>query len=441
MRIGALRGESRRAYNTTPVPGRLKASQRQAHGFYGAAEPKFGQYPRPISMLCSGVEIRGSQPGHERAMPDSPSPKNGVRYSPLAQQFADPEPILNDIRKLVASGDFTLGKVVGEFETMFATMLGVKHAIGVGSGTDALKISFKAAGLGPGDEAITPANTFWATVGALAEIGAKPVFVDCGDVFGMDLDKIEAAITPRTKAIIPVQLTGDVIDMPRLMAIAKARNLVVIEDACQSLMGEWDGRKAGTFGLAAAFSMHPLKIINVWGDAGIIVTDDDEMDRRCRLLRNHGLKTRDEMSIYGYNSRLDSLQAVVGKHMLPQVPGWVEKRIANAAYYDRAFAGLRGVHIPPRNPHTKNVYLLYILFAERRDALLAHCLAHGIEAKVHYPIPLYRQEALQHLGYKLGDFPVADRHARETITFPVDQYLTRQDFDYVIDVVRRFYRS
>lgn len=372
-------------------------------------------------------------------MPHSPPPITGVRYSPLAQQFANPEPILDDIRKLVASGDLTLGKVVAEFEAMFATMLRVKHAIGVGSGTDALKIAFKAAGLCAGDEVITAANTFWATVGALAEVGVKPVFVDCDDSFGMDLDKVEAAITPRTKAIVPVQLTGDVIDMGRLMAIARVHNLPVIEDACQSLTGEWEGRKAGTFGLAAAFSMHPLKLINVWGDAGIVVTNDDEVDRRCRLLRNHGLKNRDEMAIYGYNSRLDSLQAVVGKHMLPQVPAWAERRRANAAYYDHAFAAIRGVRVPPRNSHGKNVYLLYILFAERRDELLAHCLANGIEAKVHYPIPLYRQEALRHLGHNIGDFPVTDRHARETITFPVDQYLTHAELDYVVETVRRFY--
>ena len=371
-------------------------------------------------------------------VPPNSNPLN-VRYSPLADQFADPEPILADIRALVASGDFTLGKAVGEFEAMFARMLGVKHAIGVGSGTDALKIPLKAAGIGPGDEVITTANTFWATIGAIAEVGGRPVLVDCDERFGMDLDKIEAVIGPKTKAIMPVQLTGDVIDMPRLMDLADKHKLIVIEDACQSLFGEWQGRRAGSFGLASAFSMHPLKIINVWGDAGIVVTNDDEMNRRCRLLRNHGLKTRDEMAILGYNTRLDSLQAVVGKHMLPQVPGWIERRIANAAYYDRGFAGIAGVRIPPRDPRSKNVYLLYILFAERRDALLEHCIAQGIEAKVHYPVPVYRQEALNYLGYRAGDFPVSDRHALEMITFPVDQYLSPAHLDRVIDVVRSFY--
>lgn len=362
-----------------------------------------------------------------------------VRYSPLADQFADPEPILNDIRTLVASGDFTLGKVVAEFEAMFARAVGVKHAIGVGSGTDALKVPLKALGLGPGDEVITAANTFWATVGAIAEVGARPVFIDCDDSFGMNLDLLEKAIGPKTKAIMPVQLVGNVLDMPRLQAIAEKRGLPVVEDACQSLFGEWQGRRAGTFGIAAGFSMHPLKIINVWGDAGLVVTNDDEMNRKCRLLRNHGLRNRDEMEMLGFNTRLDSIQAVVGKRMLPLVPDWVERRIKNAAHYDRAFAQINGVRIPPRDPNCKSVYLLYILFAERRDELLAHCLANGIDAKVHYPTPLYRQDALRHLGYEKGAFPVTDRHAREMITFPVDQYLGTADLDQVVSVVRSFY--
>jgi len=377
---------------------------------------------------------------HASAAGQSSAPR-AIRYSPLADQFSDCEPILDDIRRLVASGDFTLGKVVAEFEAMFAAAVGTKYAIGVGSGTDALKVPLKALGVGPGDQVITAANTFWATVGAIAEVGATPVFVDCDDSFGMNLDLVEKAIGPTTKAIMPVQLAGNVLDMPRLMSIATAHGLPVVEDACQSLLGEWNGRKAGTFGLAAGFSMHPLKLINVWGDAGLVVTDDAEMDRKCRLLRNHGLRNRDEMEMLGYNTRLDSIQAVVGRRMLPQLPGWAEKRIARAAYYDRAFLQMPGVKVPPRDQRCKSTYLLYILFAERRDALLAHCLAHGIEAKVHYPIPLYRQQALRHLGHAEGAFPVTDRHAREMITFPVDQYLTAADQDYVISVVRSFYEK
>lgn len=364
-----------------------------------------------------------------------------VRFSPLADQFQNPDAIFDDLRALVASGDFTLGKAVSEFEKAFANQIGIKHAIGVGSGTDALKVPLKAIGVGPGDEVVTAANTFWATVGAINEVGAKPVFVDCDDTFGMNLDLLERAITSRTKAIMPVQLTGSVVDMPRVNAIAEKHGLKVVEDACQSLFGEWQGRKAGTFGIAAGFSMHPLKMINVWGDAGIVVTNDDAVAERCRLLRNHGLRTRDEMEILGYNTRLDSLQAVVGLRMLPQLAGWVEKRIAAARHYDRAFAQMPGLRIPPRHPSSKSVHLLYILFAEHRDELLAHCLAQGIEAKVHYPTPLYRQKAMKYLGYSLGDFPATDRHAREMITLPLDQYLSTAQLDEVIGVVRTFYEK
>ena len=362
-----------------------------------------------------------------------------VRYSPLAQQYANPEPIFEELRELVRTGDFTLGKPVGEFEEMFASMLGLRHAIGVGSGTDACKLPLKALGVGSGDEVITCANTFWATVGAIAEVSAKPMFVDCDDSFCMDVSALEAAITPRTRALMPVHLTGDVADMPRIMEIAARRRIPVVEDACQSLLGEIDGRKVGTFGIAAAFSMHPLKVINVWGDAGVVVTNDAEMDRKLRLLRDHGLKNRDEMEILGYNTRLDSVQAVVGKYIVRQTRDIVVKRAQNAAYYDAGFRHIPGVRIPPRNPRTRHVYLLYVLFAEQRDRLLSHCIEHGIEAKVHYPIPLYQQEALKFLGYRAGAFPVTDRHAKECITFPVDQHLSREEMDYVIETVRNFY--
>lgn len=362
-----------------------------------------------------------------------------VRYSPLPQQFGEVDAVFDELRTLVASGDFTLGRPVAEFEQMFAASVGRRFAIGVGSGTDALKLPLKALGVGHGDGVLTCANTFYATAGAIAELGAHPVFVDCDDSFCMDSDQIEAALTPRTKAIMPVHLTGALANMEKVMAVADKHGLAVVEDGCQSLLGEWDGRMSGSWGVATGFSMHPLKIINVWGDAGVVVTDDPEMDRKLRLLRNHGLRSRDEMEILGYNSRLDSVQAVVGKWILGQVRDIVAKRIDNAAYYDRGFAQIPNVRVPPRSPRTKNVYLLYMIFAEDRDRLLAHCIAKGVEAKVHYPIPLYRQQALRHLGHEDGAFPVTDRHARETISFPVDQHLSRREQDYVIDTVRNFY--
>jgi aminotransferase EvaB len=362
-----------------------------------------------------------------------------VRYSPLAQQFADVNSVFDELRTLVASGDFTLGKPVREFEEMFAAAVGVKHAIGVGSGTDAVKLPLRALGVGHGDEVITAANTFYATVGAIAEVGARPVFVDCDETFSINVDLLEQAITHRTKAIVPVHLTGDVAEMPRIMQIAERHKVPIIEDGCQSLMGEYNGQRVGTWGIATAFSMHPLKIINVWGDAGVVVTNDDNMNRRVRLLRNHGLRNRDEMEILGYNSRLDSAQAVVGKWIVRQLPQIVAGRIEAAAYYDRGFAGIPQVKIPPRRGYTKNVHLLYILFAQDRDALLEHCIDNGIEAKIHYPVPLHLQDALRYLGYKPGDFPVSERHCREGISFPVDQHLSRAEQDYLIETVRGFY--
>jgi len=362
-----------------------------------------------------------------------------VRYSPLAQQYAEPDEIFRELRELVRTGDFTLGKPVPEFEAMFAAALGMRHAIGVGSGTDALKLPLRALDLARGAEVVTCANTFYATAGAIAEAGCRPVFVDCTDDFCLDVDQLEAAITDRTGAIMPVHLSGEVADMPRLMSIAGRHGIPVIEDGCQSLMARHSGRLAGSWGIASGFSMHPLKIINVWGDAGVVVTDDAEMDRKLRLLRNHGLRNRDEMEVLGYNSRLDSVQAVVGKWILRQVDDIVARRISNAAYYDAAFSGISGVRVPPRSAETRNVYLLYMLFAERRDELLRHCIERGIEAKVHYPIPLYLQDALRFLGHKPGDFPVTDRHAETLISFPVDQHLTREEQDYVVETVRGFY--
>lgn len=362
-----------------------------------------------------------------------------VRYSYLPQQFGEIDDLLETLRQFVPTGDFTLGVPVAEFEQKFAKLIGTKHAIGVGSGTDALKLPLKAAGVGFGDEVITAANTFIATVGAIAEIGARPVFVDCDDSFCMDVSQVEAAITEKTKAIMPVHFTGYMTEMEPLLKIADKHGLVVIEDACQSILANIGGKNAGTWGAAAGFSLHPLKNLNVWGDAGVVVTDSDEMNDKLRLLRNHGLINRDEIAIMGYNSRLDSVQALVGNWLVGQTHDITDKRIANGAYYDAHFKDVPQLRLPPRPSGRKRVFHLYILFAEQRDALNEFCQANGIESKVHYPIPLYQQEGLKQFGYVAGDFPVTDAHARSIITFPVDQHLSPEEQDYVIETVRRFY--
>lgn len=362
-----------------------------------------------------------------------------VRYSYLAQQFADPTEILENIRQVVLRGDFTLGREVAEFEGRFAELIGARHAVGVNSGTDALKLPLKALGVGPGDEVITTANTFIATVGAINEVGARPVFVDCTDSFVMDVAQVEAAITPRTRAIMPVHFTGEVVNMSELTAIAERYGVPIVEDACQSILGEWDGRRAGVWGVAGGFSLHPLKNLNVWGDSGVIVTNDDEMARKLRLLRNHGMASRDEVEVLGYNSRLDTVQAVVGNWLIGQTHDITAKRIDNGAWYDAAFAKIPQVKVPPRPARCRRVFHLYMVFAQGRDALYEYCKAAGISAKIHYPTPIYRHPGLAHFGYRRGDFPVADRHGGEVVSFPVDQHISREEQAFVVETVRSFY--
>lgn len=373
-------------------------------------------------------------------------PRFKVRYSYLPQQFGEVDDLFDQLRRFVPSGDFTLGEPLAQFEARFADLIGARHAIGVGSGTDALKLGLKAVGVGHGDEVITAANTFIASVGAIAELGAKPVFVDVDDSFCMDVGQVESAITPRTKAILPVQLTGEIVDMPRLMVVAAAHGLPVVEDACQGILAaieDGDGalQNAGTWGVAGGFSLHPLKNLNVWGDGGVVVTSDDGVAHRLRLLRNHGMRNRDEIEILGYNSRLDTLQAIVGNWLIGSTHDITAKRIDNGAYYDAAFAGIDGIRVPARRPGVRRVFHLYIVFAKDRDGLLRHCLDEGIEAKVHYPIPLYLQDALRFLGHRPGDFPVTDAHAAGIISFPCDQHLTRAEQDLVIGTVRSFYEK
>lgn len=362
-----------------------------------------------------------------------------VRYSYLPQQFADIDELLQRVKVLVQSGDFTLGAALVEFEERFAALIGTRFAVGVGSGTDAIKLALVGAGIRAGDEVITAANTFIATAGAIHEIGARPVFVDCDTSFCLDVRQVEAAISPRTRAIVPVHYGGNMVDMPPLMNLAERHRLVVVEDACQAILADFAGRKAGSWGRAGAFSLHPLKNLNVWGDGGMIVTDDEGLATTLRALRNHGMVSRDEIAMFGYNSRLDTLHAVVGNWLIGSAEAITAQRIENAAYYDRALTQVSGIEIPPRDRGGRSVYHLYMVFAKRRDALLRHCQERGIEAKVHYPVPLYLQPGLQGLGYPAGAFPEADHQAASLISFPCDQHLSRAEQDYVIETVREFY--
>jgi dTDP-3-amino-2,3,6-trideoxy-4-keto-D-glucose/dTDP-3-amino-3,4,6-trideoxy-alpha-D-glucose/dTDP-2,6-dideoxy-D-kanosamine transaminase len=364
-----------------------------------------------------------------------------VRYSYLSQQFSNCNNLWHQLKAFVKTGDFTLGKPLKEFEKNFAKLIGSKYAVGVNSGTDAIKLSLKCLNVKPNDEVITAANTFVATVGAITELGAKPVFVDCNDTFCMNVDQIEKKITKKTKAIVPVHFTGYMTDMRKLLKISKKYKIPIVEDACQSILGEIDGKKAGTWGSFGAFSLHPLKNINVWSDGGIITTSNLKFYKKLNLLRNHGLIDRDTVKLNGYNSRLDTFQAVVGNWLLPQAKNIAAKRIINAKYYDNELSKIKEITIPPRPKNFKIVYHLYIVFAKRRDELLKYCQKKGIEAKVHYPKPMYLQESQKNLKHKRGDFPITDQHTKKIITFPCDQHLSFKQRKFVVDTVKSFYKK
>jgi len=363
-----------------------------------------------------------------------------IPFSYLDRQFEEIDPYLEDIRELVRKGDFTLGAALVEFENNFAELMEAPYAIGVGTGTDAIAMSLKVLGVGPGDETITTPNTFIATIGAIVMTGARPVFVDSDNGYVIDVSKLEPAITEKTKAILPVHYTGNMADMPAIVKIAEKYDLTVVEDVCQAIMASLDGKMVGSWGQTAAFSLHPLKNLNVWADGGVIVTHYGELAEKLRLYRNHGLANRDEVETFGINCRLDTIQAVVGNRLIRQVKEITRKRIETAKRYDEAFADLHDwIDIPIRRPEVRHVYHLYVIRVKRRDELLAYLNQKGISAKVHYPIPIHFQKAARYLGYKKGDFPVSEEHSRTAITLPAHQHLTEDEMGYVIEQVRRFY--
>lgn len=361
-----------------------------------------------------------------------------VEYAYLTQQFDAEDALTKDILRDIATelrrGYFTLGPWTQKFEEAVCEKYGVKHCVGVNSGTDALILSMKALGIGPGDTVLTQPNTFVATVGAICAVGARPMFVDVDQCYQMDL---EQAVHRKVKCAIPVHLTG----------LARDTNgawPLVINDAAQaigaSIRHRMSGMSVANFQHVSCFSLHPLKNIHVWGDGGFITTNDDDLDKDLRLLRNHGLLDRDTVVVPGINSRLDSLQAIVGWHMLKQVDEINEKRRANAARYDAGLREIPGVVVPPRNPAYYQVFHTYVIQVERRAELQKHLAEAGIETKVHYPVPVHMQPGFKYLGYRRGDFPVCETQADRILSLPIHEYLTSEQIDYIIEKVQAFYR-
>jgi dTDP-4-amino-4,6-dideoxygalactose transaminase len=363
-----------------------------------------------------------------------------VPYAFLDRQFADPEPYFDEMREIIAQGAFTLGAAVERFEQQFAGYCGLPHGVGVASGTDALMLALQAVGVGHGDEVITVSATFIATVGAIVSVGAKPVFVDVDDGIVMDVSQVEATITPKTKAILPVHWTGNMADMPALAQIAGRHGLPIVVDACHAIGARLHGESAGAIGDIACFSFHPVKHINAWGDGGILVTRSDELVSSIRIARNYGLVDRDEAETFARNSRLHALQVPVLRRQLAEFEQVVARRNEIAARYDAAFVELEGlVRLPRRRSEVRHTFVIYVIVTEQRDAMLTHLRANGVDARIHYPIPMHLTRAGRKMGHKEGDLPVSERYARETITLPAHQYLTDEQVEHTIGTVRSFF--
>jgi dTDP-4-amino-4,6-dideoxygalactose transaminase len=385
------------------------------------------------------------------------------------QHRALEEELVQVFREALRTASFIGGPQVEAFEEEFAAFCGSKYCVGVNSGTDALRFAFIAAGIGPGDAVITVPNTFIATVEAISQAGATPVFVDVDEnTHNLDPLKLEACLqahfdsyasnlqpptcnreafasnlkpqtsngpqalrlTPRPKAVVPVHLYGQPADMDPIVEIAERHGLVVIEDACQAHGAEYFStrergwRKCGTIGLAAAFSFYPGKNLGACGEAGALTTDHEEIARKVRALRDHGQTRKYYHLMEGYNGRLDAIQAGFLRAKLRHLPEWTKKRQENAERYNELLAELPGLTLPSQPVWAKHVYHLYVIRAQRRDSLLTFLANNGIACGLHYPLPLHLQNAYEHLAHKQGDFPVAEKASREILSLPMYAELT-----------------
>jgi dTDP-4-amino-4,6-dideoxygalactose transaminase len=365
--------------------------------------------------------------------------KINVPLLDLKAQYATiREEVSQAVTQVLESQQFILGPQVGECERAIAEYCRCPHAVGVSSGTDALLISLMAEGIGPGDEVITSPYTFFATAGSIARLGARPVFVDiCPRTYNLDVTQIEARITPRTRALVPVHLYGQCADMDAILAIAARHNLVVIEDAAQAIGAEYKGRRAGSMGHYGCFSFFPSKNLGGGGDGGMVVTQDPQRAERLRVLRVHGSKPKYYHSLLGGNFRLDTIQAAIVHAKLRHLDAWTAARQANAQRYGRLLrdAGLveRGVvSLPHVLPDVRHIFNQFVIRVADRDGLRACLQAAGVGSEIYYPVPLDRQQCFAELGYAEGAFPESEKAARETLALPIYPELSDRQAEYVV---------
>lgn len=356
----------------------------------------------------------------------------GLQYGLLRDE------IISEIDRISSSGKYILSEDVSGFERNFSEYCGTKNAVAVGNGGDALTLALLALGIGKGDEVIVPVNSFVASACAVAECGAKIVYVDVRDDLNIDPELIKKNITPSTKAIMPVHLTGRPAPMNEILEIAGNNGLSIVEDAAQAVGATYYGKRVGSFGDIGCFSLHPLKNLHVMGDGGIITLSSEGLANRIRLLRNNGLKNRDECIIWGRNSRLDSIQAAVANLKLKYLDSWNERFRKIAHFYSRELEGC--VAVPREQPYETSVYHRYIIQSSHRNDLQGFLASNGVETKVNYPIPLHLQEASRDLGYKRDDFPVAERLAGSILSLPIYAELTDTQVEIVVEEIKRFFR-
>jgi len=376
-----------------------------------------------------------------------------MRPVPLLDLKAQHDTIREEIARAIAdvvdSQSFVLGEVVRRFEEEAERYLGATHAVGCASGTDALILTLAALGIGPGDEVLTTPFSFFSTASCAYKVGARPRFVDIDETLNLDPSRIAGQATPRTRAILPVHLFGQCADMDPIRDAARRLGVAVVEDAAQAFGATYrqgdDRVPAGRLGTLGCYSFFPTKNLGAYGDGGMVVTEDASLAERLRSLRVHGESRRYHHRYVGWNSRLDALQAAVLRVKLPRLSSWCEARRSNALRYDRLFeeAGLaRGgrVRLPLRAPRSDHIFNQYTIRVENRSALVAHLTREGIGHAIYYPVPLHLQECFGDLGYREGDFPVAERASREVLSLPVYAELAREDQDRVVETIARFYR-
>jgi dTDP-4-amino-4,6-dideoxygalactose transaminase len=341
------------------------------------------------------------------------------------------------IQEVIDEAAFAGGPFVARFEADFAAYCDCPHAIGVGSGTEALWLSLLAMGVGPGDEVITVPSTFIATAEAISYCGARPVFVDVDECsYTMDPAALEKSITARTKAIIPVHLFGQSADMDPISEIAREHGLFVIEDACQAHGAEYKGRKVGTLGDAACFSFYPGKNLGAFGEAGAVVTRNAELQKKIRILLDHGQVRKYHHTMVGWNCRMDGIQAAVLRIKLRHLEAGNQLRRSHAAHYDRALDGIEEVIAPAKRPGAQHVYHIYAIRVQERDEVMRFLAERGIGSGVHYPVPIHLQEAYRSLGYHRGAFPIAERCATEFVSLPMFPELTPEQVELVVEAVK-----